>query len=317
MIVPVYNVKDYLDRCIFSLLRQTYTDFELIIVDDGSTDGSELIVNKYRDERIRVFHKDNGGLSDARNYGIRKARGKYITFVDSDDYVNTSYLQTLVKLIESDDNVDIAMIPVKAVYNGDVNEDAPKDISIDIFSPEEIIEKMLLRNEYSHCGVGKLYRKEIWEGHEFPIGRLYEDYLTSYYIFSRARKVACCNVKLYYYYQRNNSIMHYEVTKNVLGLLDVADEVSAFLLENYKSLEIAILDLKASSYMKILQRILNQGSDLYISDQDRIVSFIREKGLKLVFSNKTPFKDKIKVISLLIGKKFFMKIYNLSSVYNV
>ena len=117
VIVPVYNVEDYLTRCIESILDQTYTNFELLLVDDGSTDDSLMICKKYQDldNRVMCFHKENGGLSDARNYGLEHMKGEYVTFIDSDDYIGSDYLRILFEMME-DGSSDVTIIGVEDFY---------------------------------------------------------------------------------------------------------------------------------------------------------------------------------------------------------
>ena len=115
IIVPAYNVEKYIGKCVDSILRQNYTNFELLLIDDGSTDSTAFLCDTYaqRDSRVKCFHKTNGGLSDARNYGLERMTGKYVTFIDGDDYVSDSYISNLVRMISIESDIQIAMIRVK------------------------------------------------------------------------------------------------------------------------------------------------------------------------------------------------------------
>lgn len=309
VIVPAYNVEKYIRKCIESLVNQTYLDTEIILVDDGSSDQTPVICDELTKEYKNVFsyHKTNGGLSDARNYGMERLHGDYITFVDSDDYVSNTYLEELLDMMT--DNVQITMVNTQDVYENEKPSHLVTNL-IETLTAKEAISRMLLRKGYSHCGVGKLYRKHLWKELCFPVGRLYEDYLTTYRAFSKAKVVRVKDNKSYYYLQREGSIMHYDVSPRTLSLLEVSDEVTDFVIEKYPELRIPATDLQIASYLKTLQNILNYDRTSYTDAQNRIVKFVSQNAWELICSKQTPNNDKVKIISLLLGKKIFLKVYN-------
>lgn len=309
VVVPAYNVEKYIEKCIKSLVNQSYTDIEIILVDDGSTDHTPDICEKldFKYKNVIAYHKVNGGLSDARNYGIEKANGEFITFVDGDDYVAGTYLEELMNMMT--DDVQITMVNTQNVYEDGIPSNVATN-RIESLTAKEAISSMLLRKGFTHCGVGKLYRKQLWQESRFPVGRLYEDYLTTYLVFSEAEKVKVKDNKSYYYLQREGSIMHYDVSLRTISLLDVSDEVTDFVISKYPELKVPARDLQTASYLKTLQSILNHDRSSYIDAQNRIIRFVRRYAIELICSKETPQKDKIKVISLLISKDVFLRIYN-------
>lgn len=208
IIVPVYNVQEYLDACINSLLSQTYERIEIILVDDGSTDDSGRICERYAslDPRIRVIHKENGGLSDARNAGIEIAKGEYIGFVDSDDWISTKMYEVLLRNLEVS-KADIAVCERVAVYP-DRMEDCGGTDSICVLNQEESLDILYANKKYGSYACNKLFRKELFKSIRFPKGRLFEDIYIMHELFGLANRVVFIDTGLYFYLQRPNSIVN-------------------------------------------------------------------------------------------------------------
>lgn len=198
IVVPVYNVKDYLGKCLESLMGQSYERIEIIVVDDGSTDGSGEICDEFArdDERVKVFHKRNGGLSSARNYGIKKAKGDYICLVDSDDLVNKDFVARMVEAAEQED-ADVAVCG----YNDAVPERR-------VVSGEEATVRLLTMQENMEIiAWNKMYRLNLFDDVSYPEGENYEDTLTTYKLLSKAGRAAYVPESLYVYRERVGSIM--------------------------------------------------------------------------------------------------------------
>lgn len=210
VVVPVYKVEQYLDRCVESILNQTYHDFELILVDDGSPDNSGNLCDNWarKDSRINVIHKSNGGLSSARNAGLDEATGEYVTFIDSDDVIHWDYLAYLLTLC-AENNADISMGKLIRF-----SEDIPDDCRLDnVETISRTGKETLYRffedgvevsNYVSACC--KLYRRSIFENIRFPEGRLFEDEYTTYRLYDKAGRIVESEAVLYYYYVNPNSI---------------------------------------------------------------------------------------------------------------
>lgn len=225
IIIPVYNVEDYLERCINSIINQTYKNLEIIIVDDGSTDNSGKICDMYKekDSRIKVFHKKNGGLSDARNYGMKYAYGKYIAFCDSDDFVDKKMYEILYNnLIEN--NADISITNYYKFSSSEEitdNYDYKKNDKITVYDKIGMFDHLFDDYLLSMVAWNKLYKKELLENLQYPKGKLVEDVALAHYIYSRCNKIVITNLQLYFYYQRETSILG----SVKVGLLDELDFV--------------------------------------------------------------------------------------------
>lgn len=208
IIVPVYNVELYLSKCVDSILAQTYTNLEIFLVDDGSSDRSGKFCDEYAelDGRVKVIHKRNGGLSDARNAAIDVATGEYITFIDSDDYVTKDYITTLYSLIEKY-KCKVSVALYTAFVEGSnpevVNELYKEDCQTNI----KAIEEMFYQEKYDTASWAKLYHSSLFTtGIRYPKGIVYEDLATTYLLIFQSDKVAFCNRRIYNYLLRRDSI---------------------------------------------------------------------------------------------------------------
>lgn len=204
VIVPAYKVEDYLDRCVKSILAQTYKDFELILVDDGSPDNCPAMCDAWaeKDKRIKVIHKENGGLSDARNVGFAASCGEWITFIDSDDYVHPQMLQALYGAAKKYD----AKVSVCGFTRteGEPLEENP-DLTANLWSAEDFY---MQRNVNATVAWGKLYHRSVVL--TYPVGRLHEDEFVTYRILFTCGHVAVLDAALYGYYQNAQGIMKSE-----------------------------------------------------------------------------------------------------------
>lgn len=209
VIVPVYNVEPYLHRCVDSILRQTYRNLEVLLVDDGSTDSSGDICEEYarQDPRVTVLHQKNGGLSAARNAGIERARGACLAFVDSDDFIDSRMLETLYQDL-TEQGADAVVCGYRLF--GPQDEILPIDFSVPVqcMSGQDAIRSTLVSDEIGDFAWNKLYRKGLFQKVRYPLGRMMEDQGTTYQIFLQCKKVAYHTVQMYYYYQRPDSILH-------------------------------------------------------------------------------------------------------------
>lgn len=211
IIVPVYNVEDYLKHCIESIIKQTYRNIEILLLDDGSTDNSGKICDEYelKDSRIKVIHKKNEGLSATRNLGIKICTGEYLSFIDSDDSVTEDYCETLYKSI-TENNADISSISYKVVRtNGDVILDATQNNGLEqnettVYEGIEIIKELLKQNTIKNFAWNKLFKKSIIS--DFQVGVNYEDIVFSFEVLGKINRLAYTNKACYNYLKRNSSI---------------------------------------------------------------------------------------------------------------
>ena len=313
IIIPVYNVENYLKECLDSVANQTYSDFEAILVDDGSTDSSGAICDEYAhcDSRFKVFHKVNNGPSSARNYGLDRAKGDYFVFVDSDDVLSYNALEVCLKVL-TDNNLDAVFSPLKQFRDKTSYDCSSIDnLNYKIVDNETCIERMLMSNGIGHEPQAKLYKSYLWKDMRFPIGKIYEDLLTTYYVVDRIKKVAILENPIYLYRQRQNSIMHSAVRERELELLYTSEKVTSDILSSHPNLKIACRRLDSINYLKLLQRILFQDSNMYEKEQKYIIQKNKKDAKLLLPSKQVRFVDKVKIISLLAGKPFFKLVYRI------
>ena len=208
IIVPIYNVKSFLEECIESLINQSYSNIEIILVNDGSTDDSKDICEKYKrnDKRIELYNKSNGGLSDARNYGIDRANGEYIVFVDSDDVVDRDYIKLLVEN-SINEKSDICICNYEKFTNNFLYNYNNYSYKKNIYLPIDYIKEMLCIKKNSYAW-GTLIKKELFMNIRFKKGVRFEDTEMMYKLYIKSNKIVFIDLPLYKYRQQENSIVH-------------------------------------------------------------------------------------------------------------
>lgn len=226
IIIPVYNVEKYLDKCIQSVLTQTYDNFEVILVDDGSTDNSGKLCDEYakRDNRVTVYHKSNRGLSDARNFGVEHCNADIVSFIDSDDCVSEDYLEYLWFLMYKYSCKVSCANNVKVMEGKSFSLKKDKIIEVKLDTA-----KALERICYTSVGaVARLYRKELLIKNPFPVGRLYEDLATTYKIISECDYIAFSDKPIYIWIQRENSITHRGIDERQFDIFTNVENMSQY-----------------------------------------------------------------------------------------
>ena len=313
VIVPAYNVEKFIGKCIDSILRQSFKDFEVLLIDDGAKDSTPEICDACakKDSRIKVYHKENGGLSDARNYGIDRMQGKYVTFIDSDDYVDSGYFEYLYGLITQEEDIQIAICGKKSVRE-DENASPDPETFHEIITGERAVQKMLCGHGSGHSAWGKLYSANLWKTVRYPKGKIYEDYATTYRVMALVDKAAWGNAAMYFYVQHIESIMHQKCSRRSLSLVDIADEETEFIVKKWPALKQEALARKVTSALKCLQNILNAKNEEFDDYKQKIVEDVRRHKGELLASKKVALKTKIKIIALLLGERTFGFIYNLN-----
>ena len=256
VVVPIYNVEKYLERCIKSIINQTYEKIEIILVDDGATDKSGKICDDYKkmDTRIKVIHKKNGGLSDDRNAGLKIAKGKYITFIDSDDFIDKTFIKTLYEMCK-ENNAQISQCKFRKVGYENFNikqESEEAKIETIIKTGKEMFYDIYTGNHMIYIVAwNKLYKKSLFKGIEYPKGKINEDEATTYKLFYKAKKVAITNQVLYNDVYRKNSIMNQKYNIKRLDSLWALEERIKFLKEKNEK---QLLQLTEIFYAKELMR---------------------------------------------------------------
>ncbi len=254
VVVPVYNVEKYLKRCVDSLLSQSYNDFDIILVNDGSEDSSPKICDEYAKnyENISVIHKKNGGLSDARNTGTLTVNSEFILFIDSDDWALPTTIEYLLKA-QKETNADTVI--ANWFYATKYTDPEKLDyIKPKLMDSELAIEKMLYQKEYTTNAWGKLYKTKLAKEFLYPVGKNCEDLFTTYKILNASESVAHLKLPLFAYFQRENSIMAAKYSKKNLDQLDAVDEIYTFALTKPNLLNSAA-SRKFSSYCQLYLRL--------------------------------------------------------------
>lgn len=227
IIVPVYKVEKELDRCVQSILGQTYKNLEIILIDDGSPDKCPEMCDEYaqKDGRIKVIHKRNGGLSDARNAGLDIAKGEYFAFIDSDDWVAENFIEHLVTNMEAT-NSDISICGYIMVNTaGEMRHYAAGKDDLEIFEHDAALHELFAQQKFGCMICLKVYRHDLFEDVRFPKGKLYEDIAVSLPLFEKSKRCVLSDAELYYYFQRDSSIVNSKFSKRKLDMLEFVQKM--------------------------------------------------------------------------------------------
>lgn len=294
VVIPVYNVEDYLHYAIDSLVNQTHKNFEVLLINDGSTDNSGKLCDKYAQEYdwIRVFHKENGGLSDARNYGVLKATNEWIFFLDPDDYIEPFTFE-LLTLIQEKYQADLISTKVQTTneYEKFSKEQFNLESSKRVMK-EEALELMLEDKVATVSACAKLYKKQILEMKPFPVGKIYEDFFVVAEHLRLAEQIVISPVVTYHYYRRPGSIVQSQFTNRRLDFFEAGEynrnQIKQFYSGNSveKALNLKIVqgsfhisEAAAATDTEALRNIVKKISSLYWS---------------IIFNSKVSIKFKFK-----------------------
>lgn len=238
VIVPIYNVEQYIHTCLDSIINQTYKKLEIILIDDGSTDNCPGICDEYakKDKRIKVIHKKNGGLSDARNSGLKIAGGSIISFIDSDDYIALNMFEEMYNIMISEYS-DIVSCGVKIAYDQQyANKANPETGNVETMDTSSAMKELLVDGKLKQHVWNKLYKKDLIKDILFEKGKYHEDVFWSYQAIARAKKVTVTSNQYYYYIQRSNSIMGEDYSEKRLDALDAMKQRCDFIKTNFPNL---------------------------------------------------------------------------------
>lgn len=266
VIVPIYNVENYIEKCIESIVNQTYKNLEIILVNDGSEDNSVLICEKWlkKDKRIILFHKENGGLSDARNYALDRASGEYLVFVDSDDFIELDMLEKLYLAVTKNDS-DVAICGFKNIYE---NYETSQYLTLNnekIVTGKSILKQVFTPLGYVYVVVwNKIYKKDIFKNLRFDKGKIYEDEFINFRIFYNITKVTIVNECLYNYRQREGSIINSEFN---IHKFYCNKEFQKLRIDFYKEKnDLELLNLAAKEYLRWSFKIINEKGHYFTED---------------------------------------------------
>lgn len=309
IIIPFYNSESYVTKCLDSLLSQSFVDFEIIAIDDGSEDNTFLQLKEYsnKDDRIICIGQKNQGRSAARNAGLKKAVGKYITFVDSDDFVSSTYLQNLIDGINY--GVDIAMVDILTV---DVEGMPLKkrnmySNSVAVVGNKDSIQRVLHQKPANEI-CGKLFTKELFENLEFPVGKIYEDLYMTFALMCNAKKVAFIDSPDYFYVQRNDNTMNSEFTPKNIDILEMGEKARRTILNVYPDLEKDISSRLFAAYSNVWMKVKKRKNK---KEYQLLWSEIKKTRSEIIFTkinNKNVFFG---VYASLLGTRVYRYIYKL------
>ena len=313
VIVPVYNVEKYLRSCIDSILAQTYTDIEVLLVDDGSTDGSGAICDEYaqKDSRVRVFHKENGGVSSARNLGLDKALGSYFLLCDSDDAIHPQLCEMAITKIQKN-GLDCLIYGYRCVDEEttlvEIQYDIPKIENIELMNCEQVLQEILRGNRFRMLACNKLYKAELWENIRYPVGRKYgDDTSVTYRLMDLCQKVGYVQTPYYYYRMRQGSALHSNISEANLQLFDAYNELLTFFASNHPKM----MEYACNAYIVRIFDFLHGLKNN--PDRVELVSMlykrIKEKA-KTIFKHGHPtIKQKLLIRFMMLSPKLFWILY--------
>ena len=308
VVIPVYKVEEYLDQCVGSVLKQTYENIEVILVDDGSPDACPQKCDEYAqlDRRVRVIHQENAGLSGARNTGIKSATGKYIVFIDSDDFVSPVYVEQLyVTLSESGMNISACSY---CYEEKELSEEVLT--SYKSYPAREAIIEILRERDFQTSAWCKLYERSIFEQTLFPVGSNYEDYYTAPRFYDTAGGVAYTNNKLYFYRINRESITKSKFSAKNMKYFEVADSVNQYLSEHHPDL----VDLAVSRDVNMAIGFCRKNAKekgKYASETEFMVKRIRS-GAGAFLRSEYPLSKKVIALGLANTPKLFMRVLSLT-----
>lgn len=312
VIIPVYNVENLLKKCVDSVVNQSYKNFTIYLVDDGSTDNSGKICDEYKEKYdfIQVFHKENGGLSDARNYALDRIDTEYVIFIDSDDYIAKNYIEELYTAAEKY-NADLVISNSKSVYNYSEGNEQEKINSNGIIelSKEEAFRRILLQQDCDVSATSKIYKREIFQSIRYPVNELYEDILIIDKIIEKAQKIVLNKYAGYFYYQRQGSIMYGSMSAKRKILENVCDNILTIVKKDYPSIvDAAIWRYVYCNFYLLGRSVLD---DEYISYskhlRDNILKYKDEIKRSPLYSKKQRFAT----ICLQLGLPFYKIMWKL------
>ena len=315
VIVPVYNVEAYLERCVESILQQTYANFELILINDGSADSSGQICDHLASqyENIKAHHIENAGVSNARNMGIQLATSSWVTFIDSDDFVTQDYLATLASAVEGE-NIGFVIAPLHHIKNGIVTDLPPHSGKTELWSTEETMKELLMTTRTSFFPVAKLFKRDLLADEKFNTHyHLAEDAL---FLTELLLKTRCSSVfidKPVYYYDHREGSATTSVNQHVFDTIEVYKQIIAQVSQAFPNLKYELINRECWSYITVYDKIIFTSREEYQKEKAElriwIVQHRREIWKDAYF---TTFR-KVAILSLVISPWLYKKIVGLKN----
>lgn len=297
VIVPVYNVENYIDNCLESIIKQSYQNLEIILINDGSTDKSADKCQRYRkkDNRIKYYEKSNSGPSDTRNYGMEKSKGKYITFVDSDDVLAVNCLEYLYQIMQKS-KAEISVCAISHFFDEDVPQFKIGNIQRKV-SSKEALKSFFYQKEISTSSCGKLYCKELWDNVKFPTGILFEDNAVLYKVLYRCNTIAYGNAEYYGYRHRKGSITTSFFTVKDFDILEIGKNILKFFENKDKEVYKGVVAYQCSNCLRVY---LNASSEFESNSEIQYCKSFLNNNWNSVIKDKN-IRLKLKIALLMYG----------------
>lgn len=298
VIIPVYNVENYIERCVNSLLNQTYMDYRILLIDDDSTDNSGKICNELaeRNEKVIFYSIENKGIAAARNFGLQISTADIITFVDSDDFVDAKYLERLLKAMEKAD-ADLLISGLTDVWDSTQIKVPDENEIIETPKRGEVIRRIFAQEVIDVSPCAKLYKRKLFDNIKYPEGEIYEDMKVIIKLLEAADKIAVTSYSGYYYYQRSGSIMHSEMSRDRVTLMETMEKYVGYVKERYPE----AADAVKMRYIRCGFHVMNRA--MFASEYKEYAMKLREtlcnnRGYILKSGN---FKSHEKIAVILLG----------------
>ena len=309
--MPVYKVEPYLKKSVDSIIKQSYTNLEIILVDDGSADNCSNICDEYalNDNRVKVIHKENGGQAEARNYGLDIARGEYLYFIDSDDYAELKAIEYLVDIAEKYD-ADMVI--------ADINIVDEKGVKIDNnggqyhFINKSLFTGLEAANMFADLDWGpwnKLYRKKVYENIKFPVGKIHEDEAIMFQLFKNTNKCIYTNEKLYNYVKHPGSTTTCKYSEKKMDWYFVWLDNYYYVINNFPNAKSKVLKKLIITGIYNLNNLLRLGFDDNNRSIVEIISFLKKNIKEIIFNKTININYKLRCIIAVVSLNYYFKIY--------
>ena len=315
VIVPVYNVEAYLERCVESILQQTYAHFELILINDGSTDSSGQICDHLASqyENIKVYHIENAGVSNARNMGIQLATGSWVTFIDSDDFVTQDYLATLASAVEGL-NVGFVIAPLHHIKNGIVTDIPPHSGKTELWSTEETMKELLMTTRTSFFPVAKLFKRDLLADEKFNTNyHLAEDALFLTELLLKTRCSCVFIDKPVYYYDHREGSATTSVNRHVFDTIEVYKQIIAQVSQAFPNLKYELINRECWSYITVYDKIIFTSREEYQKEKAELRNWIVQHRREIWKDAYFTTFRKVAILSLVISPWLYKKIVGLKN----
>ncbi|ORO54537.1 capsular biosynthesis protein CpsI [Streptococcus oralis subsp. oralis] len=315
VVVPVYNVEAYLERCVESILQQTYAHFELILINDGSTDSSGQICDHLASqyENIKVYHSENAGVSNARNMGIQLATGSWVTFIDSDDFVTQDYLATLASAVEGL-NVGFVIAPLHHIKNGIVTDLPSHSGKTELWSTEETMKELLMTTRTSFFPVAKLFKRDLLADEKFNTNyHLAEDALFLTELLLKTRCSCVFIDKPVYYYDHREGSATTSVNRHVFDTIEVYQQIIAQVSQTFPNLKCELINRECWSYITVYDKIIFTSREEYQKEKAELRTWIVQHRREIWKDAYFTTFRKVAILSLVISPWLYKKIVGLKN----